>query len=393
MGVSIVATPGADYVWNGVDFAWDSAEGGKAWADASATVFAATADNGLNMVSGGSRLPLIASGDGFAFDDVRRQMASAVRAEAIGFAETYIDLIAFVLSVSEALAVTEAAPRAVQPRPHNELLGIGEAALRDIVRSFASALVLADTRAGQGLKVAADPLAILDAASRATTLARTTALALAEARATTIARDARQALAMAETYTDLIAFVFQIVEALGLAQHGSNTTSHVSAEEIALRDRLLRAAEAVIADLAFRATPLDEAGFAVLVAESRPLGFSAFRDLVPGDYEYAKALVRLILEAPVTTANRVALSEVLLNIDVPDVRDRGMVAVPIGGAVVPFNRTFNAAPEIQATFKGGGTLAIPQIGTITATGFHLTLVNPDTQGSVAGNASWSAEGY
>ena len=114
---------------------------------------------------------------------------------------------------------------------------------------------------------------------------------------------------------------------------------------------------------------------------------------MPGDYEYAKALVRLILEAPVTTANRVALSEVLLNIDVPDARDRGMVAVPIGGAVVPFNRTFNAAPEIQATFKGGGTLAIPQIGTITATGFHLTLVNPDTQGSVAGNASWSAEGY
>ena len=101
------------------------------------------------------------------------------------------------------------------------------------------------------------------------------------------------------------------MEGLGLAQHGSNTTSHVSAEEIALRDRLLRAAEAVIADLAFRATPLDEAGFAALVAESRPLGFSAYRDLVPGDYEYAKALVRLILEAPVTTANRVALSVAL----------------------------------------------------------------------------------
>ena len=393
MGVSIVATPGADYVWSGSDFSWDSAEGAKAWADASSTAFAATADDGLNMVLVGSRLPLIARGDGFAFGDMRQQIASAVRAEAIGLSETYIDLIAFVLSVSEAMAVTEAAPKTVQPRPHDETLGIGEVALRDLVRSCTDALALAATRAGQGLKVSVDPLAILDAAARATTLARSTALALADARVTTIAPDARQALAVAETYTDLIAFVFQIVEALGLAERGSNTTSHASVEAIDLRDRLLRAAEAVIADLAFRATPLDEAGFSVLVAESRPLGFSSFRDLVPGDDEYAKALVRLVLEAPVTTANRVALSEARLNIDVPDVRDRGTIAVPVGGTVVTFNRSFNAAPEVQATFKGGGTLAIPQIGTITPTGFQLILVNPDTQGSVAGNASWSAEGY
>ena len=42
---------------------------------------------------------------------------------------------------------------------------------------------------------------------------------------------------------------------------------------------------------------------------------------------------------------------------------------------------------------GGAVLAVPQIGAITATGFQLSLINPDTLASVAGNASWSAEGY
>ena len=63
------------------------------------------------------------------------------------------------------------------------------------------------------------------------------------------------------------------------------------------------------------------------------------------------------------------------------------------GTVVAFNRVFNAPPEIQATFKSGTVLAIPQIGAITTTGFEISLITPDTRAPVAGNASWSAEGY
>ena len=69
------------------------------------------------------------------------------------------------------------------------------------------------------------------------------------------------------------------------------------------------------------------------------------------------------------------------------------VLVPVGGLIVNFNQIFNAPPEVQATFKGGGALAVPEIGQITKTGFRLTLINPTTQTSIAGNASWAAEGY
>jgi hypothetical protein len=167
----------------------------------------------------------------------------------------------------------------------------------------------------------------------------------------------------------------------------------LSLEQLAILDRILRASGAVIADLAFRTTALDDEGFAALIAEARPLGFSAFRDLTPGDYEYANALIRLALIAPSTSTSRIALTDARFIVDVPDIRDRGTVAVPIGGLTVAFSQPFNAPPEVQATFKGGATIAVPQIGTITTSGFQLTLINPATQSSVAGNASWAAEGY
>ena len=101
----------------------------------------------------------------------------------------------------------------------------------------------------------------------------------------------------------------------------------------------------------------------------------------------------MALAAPSTSTSRIALTDAKFIVDVPDVRDRGTVAVPVGGLTVAFNQPFNAPPEVQATFKGGATIAVPQIGTITTSGFQLTLINPATQASVAGNASWAAEGY
>ena len=104
-------------------------------------------------------------------------------------------------------------------------------------------------------------------------------------------------------------------------------------------------------------------------------------------------IVRLALQAPSISGSRIALTDARFIVDVPDIRDRGTTYVPVGGTTVNFNQTFNAPPEVQATFKGGSALAVPEIGLITKTGFQLTLINPATQTTVAGNASWAAEGY
>ena len=393
MTVEVVTTPGADYLWSGSPFAWDSAEGGKTWADASATRFVATESGGLILSALEARLPLAVQADALVVGAARQQTAIAVCAEVLAMAETYIDLISFVLKVAESFAIAEAAPKQILPTPTLEGFGIGGVADRLALRAVAELLGIIDVRVGAAQRVSQESVSLSDQSERFAVKPSLSSLGLTEERSTISQSDAHQSLALSETYSDLIGFIIQIAEALSVADRASVAVVHLDPEQLAVLDRVLRASEAVVADLAFRSTPLDAEGFAALVAESRPLGYGPFRDLTPGDYEYARALLRLALEAPSTTGSRVALAEARLNIDVPDVRDRGTVAVPIGGILVPFARSFNAPPEVQATFKGGAVLAVPQIGTITTTGFQLSLINPDTLASVAGNASWSAEGY
>lgn len=393
MAVQVVTTPGADYLWSGSPFAWDSAEGGKTWTDASATSFVATESGGLILSALEARQPLAVCGDALQIAGARQQTAIAVGTEVLAMAETYIDLIAFVLKVAESFAIAEAAPKQILPMPALEAFGIGGVADRLALRAVAELLGIIDARVGAAQRVSQESVSIADQSERFAVKPSLLSLGLTEARRAIAQPDAHQSLALSETYSDLIGFIVQIAEVLAVTDHVSAAVVHMDPEQLAVLDRVLRASEAVIADLAFRTTPLDAGSFATLVAESRPLGYSRFRDLTPGDYEYARALLRLALEAPSTTGSRVALAEARLNIDVPDVRDRGTVSVPIGGIVVPFTRSFNAPPEVQATFKGGAVLAVPQIGAITTTGFLLSLINPDTLASVAGNASWSAEGY
>ncbi|NBQ40176.1 MAG: hypothetical protein EBU34_10485 [Alphaproteobacteria bacterium] len=340
-----------------------------------------------------ARKPQAVRSEAFGIFDNRQQIATGTRSEPLRIAETYIDLIAFVLKVAESFVLSELSGKQILPKPAAEVFSLGDAGTRQTSKTVAQSLGIIDGRTGALQRLSAETVSLTERNLCLALIPKLEALVLTESRRASIQPDVRQSLTLSETYTDIIGFILQIAEAFAVLDRTSRSQTHLSKEQIALLDRILRASNAVIADLSFRTTPLDEEGFASLISQSKPLGFSAFRDLIPGDYEYAKALVRLILEAPVTTANRVALSQARLNIDVPDVRDRGTVAVAATGTVVAFNRAFNAPPEIQATFKGGTILAIPQIGAITTTGFEILLINPDTQVPVAGNASWSAEGF
>ena len=393
MTTTITATSGADYIWSSASFTWDSAESNKNWVDASATSFVCSENDALTLSVLEARKPQAVRSEAFGIFDNRQQIATGTRSEPLRIAETYIDLIAYVLKVVESFVLSELSGKQILPKPAAEVFSLGDAGTRQTSKTVAQSLGIIDGRTGAVQRLSAETVSLTERNLCLALIPKLEALVLTESRRASIQPDVRQSLTLSETYTDIIGFILQIAEAFAVLDRTSRSQTHLSKEQIVLLDRILRASNAVIADLSFRTTPLDEEGFASLISQSKPLGFSAFRDLIPGDYEYAKALVRLILEAPVTTANRVALSQARLNIDVPDVRDRGTVAVAATGTVVAFNRAFNAPPEIQATFKGGTILAIPQIGAITTTGFEILLINPDTQVPVAGNASWSAEGF
>lgn len=155
----------------------------------------------------------------------------------------------------------------------------------------------------------------------------------------------------------------------------------------------LRRANAVIADLAVWSSLIEAQDFAA-DDWSHPLGYAPRRDLLPGDYRYANALLELLLSDPARTARTVSITVSALYVDVPDMQDRGSASIPTGGAVIAFAREFSVPPQVNAIDVGGTSAAIALISIITTSGFTVQLVsaaNPLVP--VSGDISWMASGY
>lgn len=338
MSVSINQTPGANYTWAAAGFSWDAAEGGKSWTSAHTTMFDVAVSEVVLMAGLAGRTAFVPKGSALGLGDGRSAISIANRHQELALAETYVDYINFILSVTESLILGDISAKA-SSRPEEEAFALG------------------DDRQSLSAKEMAEPLSV------------------------------------SEGNQAITAFWRDLSEAFGLDELGAKHFGRVYDEAVGLADALLRHANAVMADLAVRSGPMDEAAFRALVADKAPLGYGRFRDLVPGDYEYTKAIVGLLLSAPVT-GDRTAISNAVLNVDVPDVRDRGTASVPAGGVDVAFNRGFAEPPEVQVTLKAGGAPSLPEVLSITTTGFTVRLLDAaDGVTPVAGTASWSALGY
>jgi hypothetical protein len=258
--------------------------------------------------------------------------------EALNFAETYYDLIAFILRIGEGLAVSDQASRKLQ-KPVSETLSTSDQLTRQSVKQVAEGLAFAENlgRTVAYKRLLQEGLGVSDALRRAMRLA------------------AHEALALAEQYR--------------------------------------RRANGVISDMIVASTEITEADFANIVEAGHPPGYTDFRDFIQGDYTYQKALFRAILKS--RNSDRGFIDALRVTVDVPDVFDRGTVQITnaLAGAVIGFSRTFRVPPEVTMTHKGGTVVAIPRLSSaVTRTGFTAVLEN--TAGTrVTGTFTWIAQGY
>ena len=162
MTTTITATSGADYVWNSASFTWDSAESGKGWADASATSFVATESELLALSALEARQPLAVRGEVFALADAPQQSATGARIEALRVAETYIDLIAFVLKVAESFALSELSGKQILPKPAAEAFSLEDAGTRQASKALAQSLGVIDGRSGAAQRQSAEIVSLTE---------------------------------------------------------------------------------------------------------------------------------------------------------------------------------------------------------------------------------------
>jgi hypothetical protein len=267
-----------------------------------------------------------------------RRVIGKRMSEALQFAETYADLIAFVLRISEGL-------------------GVGDMGAKRLRKPFPETFAAADKMARRAIKRVAEAVAIGEALGRAVAYRRNLAenLSVSDALRKAMSLRAHEALVLAEQYR--------------------------------------RRANGVISDMIVGGCEITEDDFARIVETGHPPGYTDFRDFIQGDYTYARALFRAILKS--SNSDRGYIEALRVTVDVPDIFDRGTAVItdPFTGVSVGFSRSFRVPPEVTMTHKGGTAVAIPRLlGAVTKTGFNAVLESSSGT-RVTGSFTWIAQGY
>lgn len=208
-----------------------------------------------------------------------------------------------------------------------------------------------------------------------------------------------ETLTISDSIDRTVAFIRAMVEALTVSDAESKQAHRKLTEELIIIDALLRKADAAIADMVISSLAagedIDLEAFENLVTNGAMPGYTNWRDFIPGDYEYTKALFRVIIES--STADRAQIQSLDVAVDVPDVIDRGTATVvdAIAGATVEYNRLYHVIPDVTLSAKGGLTRpTVPEfLVPPNLTGFTVRLRDTITGDYVSGTFSWSAHGY
>ena len=446
--VTVSETQGARYTWASAGFTWSSASAGKNWTTAYPAVYNVAVAVSLALVESTGRQWTKRSTEVVGFADTLAKRLILRESEAVGFGETYSDLIAFVLRWVETMAFTEVAAKATR-KEVKEAFQASDYLKRVLTKSSTENLTWSEGLRQSSIKRLSESLPFLESPQRGVTKRAFEAFGLDDDLDRLIIKRIAEAVAFAETYTDLIAFILRISEGLGVSDLGAkqvrkplaeafsstdkaarltikrvaeavawgealgrtvayrrNLTESLSVsdalrkalrlnarEALALAEQYRRHANGVISDMIVGTTEITEQDFAAIVEAGHPPGYTDFRDFIQGDYTYRRALFRAVLNS--RNSDRGFIDALRVTVDVPDIFDRGTAQITdaAAGAAIYFSRSFRVVPEVTMTHKGGTAVAIPRLlGAVTTTGFTAVLENSSGT-RVTGSFTWIAQGY
>jgi len=208
-----------------------------------------------------------------------------------------------------------------------------------------------------------------------------------------ITRNSITPLLISEAWGRTAKYNRDLIEGLGIADPISFAVEHRIYEFARIYAGLERAGDLAVSDMILSNGDLSLDAFKQMIEYGRPAGYSNWRDFMPGDYEYQKAMFRAVLSSK--NSDRGMLTNIQAVVDVPDIIDRGSATIEVAanGVRVNFNREFHIIPEVVLTTKGGvGVPATPDVVDIDLLGFTAIMRTPDGALS-SGVFAWAAHGY
>lgn len=319
--------------------------------------------------------------------------------ETVAVNETYWDNIGFILRCLEhfclqddndnSVAATAIEQIGVEDKNiHNlaelllEALAVSDNALREYsaVREFYETVGTDDSHYNAPRKISNEQLATAD----------------------TLTHNTNQLVKETLTFDELLRRIAKIrrnvEEIVGVAGRTFSKYTDMQVEFLTLLDALLRACQGVIADVGVYHGGITLDDFKGLLKQ--PSGYEPFIPYVVGDYEYEKALVRLLIKAG-SAGSQPAIYDAVVNVDIDDTVDRGEVNINTTSEPIKvhFNKHYYTKPEVSISLRSGNTAD----GTITPniteigqddSGFYFMVELLKSNGTrTSGRITWTSVGY
>lgn len=365
--------------------------------------------------------------------------------EVLGVSDTYIDYITFLVRIAETIGIAEKPIKDFDKAPFLETLHVAEKPIKQFTAISIDTIGIAEKPVKTFDNINNETLNVAELTVKDFTSNNQETLHVAEKPIKQMTLLESEAFHIAEQYTDAVNFVRKFTETLNviefISKHSdvtrketlrvtekpiktfqSNNPETISVAEVNnntvqfkrvfaeavlnisdgiakahnltkkealhILEQQIRNANTVLSDLFFSSQEMDLDAF---LANGTPIGYEPFKDFTAGDYEYAKALMRLFVQAG-DTDDKPLVSSWKLNVDVTDTVDRGIVELPAQVTFVPFNKQFYEPPDVRVLLRGGTPGDEPDIIQITDEGFYV-VVNDENGIAIAGVISWSAVGY
>ena len=392
--VNVSSSPGANYSWTSGTFTWGSATAGKNWSTAYPAVYVLSVATDLSFAELVQKLGIKRSSEGLALAEKPSRAVTLSKFETLSFVETYTDLIAFVLRFVESLTFSEKYARS-GTKAVFEVFQVGEGLARQMVWRKYETLALAETYTDLIAFIlrVSESFSLAEKSAKGITKPQAESFRLSDTLAKSQVKSISEAVSFAEALGRTVAYRRSMNEGFAIGEALKRAQTLKLSEAFGLAEQYRRRANGVISDMIVASTEITEQDFMDILESGHPPGYTNFRDFIQGDYTYQRALFRAILTS--SNADRGYIDGLRVTVDVPDVFDRGtaQVVTAANGVTVVFTRQFRVAPEVTLTFKGGTTIAVPRVlGSVSITGFTAVLEN--TSGTrVTGAISWAAQGY
>ncbi|CCG43302.1 hypothetical protein [Magnetospirillum molischianum] len=335
-------------------------------------------------------------------DQAPAKSFSKVNLETLGFAETYTDIIAFIVKVIESITISET-PGKTWSHPVTESFGVSDTKVTKIA-GLVKNETLTVAEAFRSLKTfyraLLENLGVTDARSSGVYKPIHETIEVGEGVGKSAALSKAEALAIADLATRASVFQREFQRTFSVSEAVRKTASLRFSEVWRIYDRLVRNANAVLSDVKMtNAADISVDDFDDLLDRLAPPGYQSFNTFVAGDYTFQKALVRHVLRTE--SSDRPRITTLRTTVDLPDVFDRGELWLNAVETTIPFNRVFNALPEVTVSLKAGiagdptagiTEFAVPRITEIGIGYFKVKLMT--SAGTLTpGRVSWAAHGY